>query len=116
MKKLLSLIFLVILAGCTAIEVLAPPVDRLFISEAKISAKEAAYLAKGRKVYMKFCTRCHSPWQVDQITPKLWKSHVPKMYKKAKLYPEEQKPLEAYIKTAARINQRLIARREAEKK
>lgn len=39
------------------------------------------------------------------------------MYKKEKLFPEEQKALEAYLKVAAPINQRLIVlRAEAKNK
>ena len=44
MKKLVSAAFLVFLAGCTSIEVLAPPVDNLFIAEANLSKEETAYL------------------------------------------------------------------------
>ena len=112
MKKLLLVTCLIVLGGCTPIEVLAPPVDNLFISEANISAEEAAYLGKGRKTYLKFCTRCHSARQVDEITANNWKKHIPKMLKKAKLYPEEIKPLTAYLKASAKINQKLIARRK----
>lgn len=116
MKKLLPVICFVFIGGCTAIEVLAPPVDNLFISEANISAKKAAYLAKGRKIYLTMCSRCHTVRQVDEISQEAWVKHIPKMYKKAKLYPEEKKPLEAYIKAAARINQRLIVRRKETRK
>ena len=116
MKKLVSAAFLVFLAGCTAIEVLAPPVDNLFIAEANLSKEETAYLQKGRKIYLNMCQRCHSPRQVDEISAKAWKEHIPKMYKKAKLFPEEQKALEAYLKAAAPINQRLIVLREEAKK
>jgi len=116
MKILLSVICLVMLVGCTAIEVLAPPVDHLFIAEANISAAKATELQQGRKIYLKFCTRCHSARQVDEITAHNWKKHIPKMLKNAKLYPEEIKPLTAYLKTAGPINQRLIVKRAAQKK
>jgi len=116
MKKLASAVFLVLLVGCTSIEVLAPPVDNLFIAEANLSKEETAYLQKGRKIYLDMCQRCHSPRQVDEISAKAWKEHIPKMYKKAKLFPEEQKPLEAYLKAAAPINQRLIVLRDEAKK
>lgn len=112
MKKIASLALLVILGGCTAIEVLAPPVDNLFVSEAKLSQEEAAHLQKGRKIYLNMCQRCHSVRQVDEISAEAWEKHIPKMYKKAKLFPEEQKAVEAYLKAAAPINQRLIMRRE----
>ena len=115
MKKLLPVASLVFLGGCTAIEVLAPPVDNLFISEAKISTKDAAYLERGRKIYLNSCSRCHSVNQADEITAQEWEKDVPKMYKKAKLYKNEIAPLEAYLKTAARINQKLIALRKDKK-
>lgn len=116
MKKILTVICLAFLAGCTAIEVLAPPVDNLFISEARVSAKQTAQLREGRAIYLKFCTRCHEARQVDKITAKNWKNHIPKMLKKAQLYPEEIIPLKAYLKTAGPINQNLIAKRAAQKK
>lgn len=116
MKKLLLMACLVALVSCTSIEVLAPPVDNLFIAQADISSKEAAQLRQGREIYLKFCTRCHGAVQVDEITEENWKEHIPKMLKKAKLYPEEIVPLKAYLKTAGPINQRLIIERETQKK
>ena len=116
MKKLSLMVCLVVLVSCTSIEVLAPPVDNLFIAEANISSKEAAQLREGREIYLKFCTRCHGARQVDEITEENWKEHIPKMLKKAQLYPEEIVPLEAYLKTAGPINQSLIAKREVQKK
>ena len=116
MKKLALASFLIFLGGCTTIETLAPPVDNLFVSEAKLSPEETISLQKGRKIYLNMCQRCHSPRQVDKISAEAWEKHIPKMYKKAKLFPEEQKLLEAYLKTAAPINQRLIVRREMEGK
>ena len=115
MKKLVAVAFLVFLGGCTAIEVLAPPVDNLFVAEAKLSPEETISLQKGRKIYLNMCQRCHSPRQVDKISAKAWKKHIPKMYKKAKLFPEEQELLEAYLKTAAPINQKLIVLRKEQK-
>ena len=116
MKILLFIVCLITLISCTSIEVLAPPVDNLFIAEANVSKKEAAQLREGRDIYLKFCTRCHSARQVDEITPKAWEKHIPKMFKNAKLYPDEIVPLKAYLKTAGPINQRLIAKRSAQKK
>ena len=116
MKIIAPLAFLIFLAGCTAIEVLAPPVDNIFVSEAKLSPEETISLQKGRKIYLNMCQRCHSPRQVDKISAEAWEKHIPKMYKKAKLFPEEQKPLEAYLKAAAPINQRLVVLREEAKK
>jgi hypothetical protein len=60
---------------------------------------------------MNFCTDCHAPRQVDKITANNWKEHIPKMFKKAELYPEEIELVTYYIKTAASINQKLIAKR-----
>ena len=116
MKKILLVTCLTFLASCTSIEVLAPPVDNLFISEANLSAKEASQLREGREIYLKFCTRCHGPRQVDEITAENWEKHIPKMLKKAQLYPEEIVPLKAYLKTAGPINQSLISKREKQKK
>ena len=116
MKKILVATSLSLLTSCTSIEVLAPPVDNLFISEANVSASEAAQLRKGRDIYLKFCTRCHDARQVDTITAENWEKHIPKMLKKAKLYPEEIVPLKAYLKTAGPINQNLIVKRDKQKK
>lgn len=112
MKKLVLISSLMMLASCTSIEVLAPPVDNLYISEAKITPEETAQLRKGREIYLKFCTRCHDARQVDKITAENWEKHIPKMLKKAQLYPEEIVPLKAYLKSSAKINQRLIALRK----
>jgi mono/diheme cytochrome c family protein len=102
---------LLALGGCTSIEVLAPPVDQLYIREAKISTDRAAYLDSGRKIYLNSCSRCHSVQQVDEITADGWKE-MPKMHEKAKLYDDEIARLEAYLKTSAPINQRLIKLRD----
>ena len=115
MKKLVAVAFLVLLVGCTSIEVLAPPVDNLFVSQAKLSPEETISLQKGRKIYLNMCQRCHTARQVDEISAKAWQEHIPKMYKKAKLFPEEQKLLEAYLKTAGPINQKLIVLRKEQK-
>jgi len=106
----------VFLGGCTAIEVLAPPVDNLYVSEARLSTKDAAYLGQGRNIYLNSCSSCHSLHQVDEITPEYWRKYMPEMYRKAKLYDREIAPLEAYLKSAAKINQTLIVRRELEAK
>ena len=116
MKKLMGALLMIGVVACTSIEVLAPPVDQLYISEAGISAERAAFLRKGRKIYVNACSTCHDTRQVDDISAKAWKTHIPKMYKKAKLYPEEIEQVSAYIKTSAKINQRLIARREQQKR
>lgn len=100
-----------ILAACTPVEVLAPPVDNLYITESGISPEQAAYLKKGRKIYLNSCSSCHSLTQVDEITAEDWKT-MPKMHRKAKLYDEEIAPLNAYLKQSARINQQLIAKRK----
>jgi len=112
MKSILLTTCLTFLFGCTAIEVLAPPVDELFITEAKLSAAQTAELKQGREIYLNFCTECHRARQVDDISPRNWKRHIPKMFKKAELYPEEIKLLTAYLKTAGPINQRLIEKRQ----
>jgi len=115
MNKILLITCLIFFAGCTSIEVLAPPVDNLFISEANVSPQEAMQLQKGRDIYLKFCTRCHDARQVDTITAENWERHIPKMLKNAQLYPEEIIPLKAYLKTAGPINQNLILKREKQK-
>jgi cytochrome c5 len=116
MKKILLIIFFFLITSCTSIEVLAPPVDNLFISEANVSVKEAEQLRHGREIYLKFCTRCHAARQVDEISEENWEKHIPKMLKKAQLYPDEIIPLKAYLKTAGPINQSLILKREQQKK
>jgi cytochrome c5 len=107
----LALIGLSLLTSCVSIEDRAPPVDDLFLSEARVSASEIDKLREGHKIYMNFCTDCHAPRQVDKITTRNWEEHIPKMFKKAELYPEEIELVTNYIKTAAAINQKLIAKR-----
>jgi len=107
----LTLIGLTLLTSCASIENRAPPVDDLFLSEVKVSASEVDKLREGHRIYMNFCTDCHAPRQVDKITAHNWKEHIPKMFKKAELYPEEIELVTYYIKTAASINQKLIAKR-----
>jgi len=107
----LSIIGLTLLTSCASIDDRAPPVDDLFLSEVSVSASEADKLREGHKVYMTFCTDCHAPRQVDKITTRNWEEHIPKMFKKAELYPEEIELVTYYIKTAAAINQKLIAKR-----
>ncbi|MCP4432279.1 MAG: hypothetical protein GY806_14985 [Gammaproteobacteria bacterium] len=111
MKNTLIVTCLIFLAGCTPIKVLAPPVDELFIAEANLTEEETNQHRQGREIYLNFCTECHRARQVDNITSAKWKKHVPKMLKKAELYPEEIIPLKAYLKTAGRINQQLIEKR-----
>lgn len=112
MKIILPLLLTVLLGGCTAIEVLAPPVDELFLSEAEVAQSRVAELRAGRQVFMDFCSRCHRPPQVDKITEHNWNNHLPKMFKKAELFPEEIDVLTYYLKTAAPINPALIEKRE----
>ena len=112
MKKTLPILAAGLLGGCTAIEVLAPPVDDLFISEARVTQSQVAELRAGRQVFMDFCARCHRPPQVDKITADNWENHLPKMFEKAELYPEEIETLTFYLKTAAPINPALIEKRD----
>ncbi|VAW50670.1 hypothetical protein MNBD_GAMMA05-2598 [hydrothermal vent metagenome] len=123
MKQTSAIVYLSILAtglsflaSCTAIEVLAPPVDSLFISEANISATEASRLRKGRDIYLEFCTRCHNAKQVDKISEQNWEKHIPKVLKKTQLNSDEIISLKAYLKTAGPINQSLIKKRKQQKK
>jgi len=113
MSKRISLMLfgLSLLTGCASLEDRAPPVDNLFIAEAKVSGEEINRLREGHKIYTSFCADCHAPRQVDKITARDWKEHIPKMFKKAELYPEEIELVTYYIKTAAPINQQLIAKR-----
>lgn len=111
MKNLFLIALLSFLSGCASIEVLAPPVDDLFITEAGVSEPKITQLREGRKVYLEFCTGCHQARQVDEITADNWKRHIPKMFRKAELYPDEIVTLTAYLKTAGPINQSLISKR-----
>ncbi len=113
MRRLIPAVVVIplMLFGCATLDERAPPVDDLFLSEAKVSASEAARLREGRTIYVNFCGDCHSPRKVDNISKGDWKEHLPKMFKKAELYPEEIELVTNYIKTAAPINRTLIQKR-----
>ena len=110
-KITLTLIAATLLVSCASLEERAPPVDELFIAEANVSGSEIERLREGHKIYTRFCADCHAPRRVDRITARDWQVHIPKMFKKAELYPEEIELVTNYIKTAAGINKQLIAKR-----
>ena len=111
MKKSLVPLAAVLLGGCTSIEVLAPPVDELFVAEAGVASAQLPHLRAGRQVYMDFCSRCHQPPRVDRIDADDRALHLPRMFAKAELYPQEIALLTAYLEAAAPINPALVEKR-----
>lgn len=79
-----------LLVGCVTTESLVPPVE--------ISRPNASLLNEGRRIYLRRCTACHSPEPVAGYTFGEWLEEVDDMRKDAKLTPEEERKLMAYLK------------------
>jgi mono/diheme cytochrome c family protein len=61
------------------------------------SAAAGSPHAAGKRIYLTRCTSCHSPEPVGDYTRSEWRSMVDHMRKRAKLQPDEEKALLAYL-------------------
>jgi mono/diheme cytochrome c family protein len=63
-----------------------------------IPATSYAHLGAGRDLYVGKCTKCHSAEPIRQHSLSDWKEDImPSMTKKAKLSPEEESNVLAYV-------------------
>jgi mono/diheme cytochrome c family protein len=79
-----------IVAGCVSTDTLVPPVDPTHAN--------APLLTEGRRVYLRRCTPCHAPEPVNGYTFAEWKVEVADMREDAKLKPDEEQKLMAYLR------------------
>lgn len=78
------------IGGCVSTETLVPPVDP--------ARANASLLTEGRRIYLRRCTACHSPEPVNGYTFAEWKVEVADMREDAKLKPDEERKLLAYLR------------------
>jgi len=81
---------MLLMVGCVTTSTLVPPVDP--------SMPNATLLAEGRRTYLRRCTACHSPEPVGGYTFAEWKEQVEEMRVEAKIKPEEEGKLLAYLR------------------
>jgi len=88
--RLTALIAMLLMVGCVSTSTLVPPVDP--------GMPNATSLTEGRRIYLRRCTACHSPEPVGGYTFAEWKYQVDEMREDAKINPEEERKLLAYLK------------------
>ena len=87
----LSALFAVLMmVGCVSTATLVPLVDP--------GLANAAELTEGRRIYLRRCTSCHSPEPVNSYTFAEWKHQVDEMREDAKIKPDEEGKLLAYLR------------------
>jgi mono/diheme cytochrome c family protein len=86
------------LAGCASLETLAPPVTPALAARAHT---DASFLVTGRGIYTRQCAACHAPESVPAHAGE-WPRIIAEMAPKAKLTPEQQRAVLAYVLAAAR--------------
>ena len=87
---LTALLAMLVMAGCVSTATLVPPVDP--------GMANAVVLAEGRSIYLRRCTACHSPEPVNGYTFAEWREQVDEMREEAKIKPEEEGKLLAYLR------------------
>lgn len=89
---------LFVLSACRTIEQAAPPVD------ASMAGDQATRqsLARGRDVYLRQCTSCHTAEPVTRYTQDQWQGIITRMAPKSKLSVAQTADLRLYIQTVAR--------------
>lgn len=90
----LSLLIVLLAAGCVSLEVAAPPAASLGLSG---SGNKLARMEKGRDIYITRCAKCHSVEPVKKYTPSEWGKIMPEMSMKTKLTSSEDAIVRAYI-------------------
>lgn len=89
---------LVILASCTSLNVLVPPVDGSVSSVAAQLGIETEAAERGRAVYLsRRCVGCHGPWAVRDLQPASYREVLARMADQASLSKQETDDLIAYI-------------------
>ena len=78
------------IVGCVSTATLVPPVDP--------SMANATTLTEGRRIYLRRCTACHAPEPVNGYTFAEWREQVDEMREDAKIKPDEEVKLLAYLK------------------
>ena len=87
-----------VLAGCANLETTAPPVTPLLVSRGHA---DASTLASGRNIYLTKCVSCHAPASVAGHAGK-WPRIIADMALRAKLAPDQERAVLAYVLAAER--------------
>ena len=88
---------LILVAGCTPIATLAPPVNEKMVSAAYVLGYDRSDLERGRLLYLSDCARCHSPVTINSLSKEQWSTVLPRMVGITNLDQEAQQSLESYI-------------------
>lgn len=100
---LLALALAIGLAGCVALEQLAPSVTADLAGIGQSQGFEMGTLQRGRHIYLTQCASCHSVEPIDGWSLSEWEHLLPEMNEESELNPKDASDLRAYIMTARRL-------------
>ncbi len=87
-----------LLAGCANLETAAPPITPMLVARGHA---DASTLGAGRSLYLTKCASCHAPVTVLEHAGK-WPGIIREMAPRAKLAPEQERAVLAYVLAAER--------------
>jgi uncharacterized membrane protein len=82
--------------GCANLDETVPPVAAL-----AIRGMDTAQLEDGRMIYLRKCTHCHVAEPVRKHATTAWPGILAEMAPKARLTPEKEKAVLAYVLAAS---------------
>ena len=91
------LLLLGVMAGCTNVETLAPPVAVL--------KGQSSSLEAGRRIYLGECTSCHSAEPIRDYAVTRWPGILTDMARKTKLTPSQERDVRAYVAAVCRVSE-----------
>jgi mono/diheme cytochrome c family protein len=100
-RALLLLGSLALLAGCTNLADVAPPISPAMVGGSGGASVEK--LERGRGIFTRQCTACHSAEPVRKHTFEQWRHFVGEMRERTKLDDSEEAALLAYLRAASAL-------------
>lgn len=97
------------LVGCLSIEQMAPPVGPEFARVAMTNGATMPILERGRDVYLRDCSRCHSIEPISRYSLDRWRDIILRMGPESKLDESSTVALRAYVLTAHEVMARNVA-------
>ena len=86
------------MSACRPLSELAPTVEMIQASHVNIAS--VAQLERGRMIYIKDCSDCHSVLPIHDYTLEEWHVELPDMIEETKLNPQQAADVEAYVLAA----------------
>lgn len=100
MRAAAILILAVALGSCVDMARLAPSVEHL-AAVGRGGDFDVELLEQGRRVYVTSCTQCHAAVHIARYSRSDWQGEIlPEMAHEARLNPQEERALIAYIEAA----------------